>query len=464
MDRVVGRSGDRLNTQSFALRLPWFVVGWEISMRYCRFLSEFLLVGLLCTTGLTAAQGAGGFKLAGVKVLGSTRYSESEIARGGGLKIGENVTPDTLKEAAGRLGASGVFAELNYRYRTLGDQLWAEFTVRDGGKFLPCRFANFVWFTPDELLAGLRSRVPLFNGQVPESGELLGRISSALEGMLKERGIEAQVESSPDQNLGGQVEDMAFRVVGLTLPVAKVAFAGVQKVDAGLLRDAAQPLLGKDFDSSFVNQFANRSIVRVYRQRGYLRARFGDPAVQFLKGEGPPNALLVTLPVTEGAQYRLKEIAWSGESVIPNADLVKSIRQAPGGVVDAVQLEQDVFALPMLYHDKGYLTANILPEASLDDATHAAVYKMMIRQGDLFRMGKLEISGVDEAQARSLQKLSRLRTGDPFQKSDFDAFVRQVLTALPRTASGWRATTRLDTHHDTKTVDVTLIIAPGPAR
>ena len=433
-------------------------------MRYCRFLSEFLLVGLLCTTGLTAAQAAGGFKLAGVKVLGSTRYSESEIARGGGLKIGENVTPDTLKEAAGRLGASGVFAEVNYHYRTVGNRLWAEFALWDGGKFLPCRFANFVWFTDAELLAGLSSRVPLFNGQVPESGDLLARVSSALEGMLKERGIEAQVESAPDQNLGGLVEDMAFRVIGLTLPVAKVAFTGVQKVGAAILQDAAQPLLGKDFDSSFVNQFANRSIVRVYRQHGYLRARFGDSTVQPLKGEGPPNALLVTLPVTEGEQYRLKEIVWSGESVIPNADLVKSIRQAPGGVVDAIQLEQDVFALPMLYHDKGYLTANIVPEASLDDATHAAVYKIMIRQGDLFRMGKLEISGVDATHARSLLKLCRLRTGDPFKKSELDAFVRQVLDVLSRLPLGSSVSPRLDPHYDTKTVDVTVIITPGPAR
>jgi hypothetical protein len=51
---------------------------------------------------------------------------------------------------------------------------------------------------------------------------------------------------------------------------------------------------------------------------------------------GPQASVLVTIPVREGEQYRLKEIAWSGQSVIPYKELEKSMRLAPGSAVESV--------------------------------------------------------------------------------------------------------------------------------
>jgi outer membrane translocation and assembly module TamA len=291
---------------------------------------------------------------------------------------------------------------------------------------------------------------------------MLERVSSALEAMLQERGIQAQVEFSP--GFSGSARSMQFRVVGIPIPVLKVAFTGVQKIDPALLQEAAGPLMGKDFDASFIEDFSNRGIASVYRQRGYLQARFGAPVPQFLKGEGPPNSVLVTIPVWEGEQYRLKEIAWLGQSVIPYKDLEKSIRLAPGSVVDAVQLEQDVFALPALFHAKGYLTAEVRAKAILDEPTHTAAYQMQINQGDLFTLGKLEIAGLDDAHVRSIEKLCRLHTGDPYDRSYWNTLIQQAGRSLPPNASGWKAVPQETIHAETKTVDVKLTFAPRASR
>jgi outer membrane protein insertion porin family len=433
-------------------------------MRSNCFLLALLLVGILPALRPLVAQSGPRFKLVSVKVIGSTRYEESEIVRATGLKLAELVTPDTLKEATGRLGAAGAFAEVNYRYHTRGEELRLEISVKDAGQFLPCTFENFVWMSRDELLSGVRSRVPLFEGQAPPSGGMLERVSSALVAMLQDRGIQARVESSPWGRLGGPVERIQFRVVGTSIPVLKVAFTGVQKIDPALLQEAAGPLMGKDFDASFIEDFSNRSIGSVYRQRGYLRARFGAPVPQLLKGEGPPNSVLVTIPVREGEQYRLKEIAWLGQSVIPYTDLEKSIRLAPGSVVDAVQLEQDVLALAMPFHAKGYLMADVKTKAILDDDAHTAVYQMLINQGDLFTLGKLEIAGLDDAHVRLIENLCRLHTGDPYERSYLTTLIQQASRSLPANAWGWKVVTQETMHADTKTVDVKLTFAPRASR
>jgi outer membrane protein assembly factor BamA len=257
---------------------------------------------------------------------------------------------------------------------------------------------------------------------------------------------------------------MQFRVVGIPLPVLKVAFTGVQNVDPALLQEAARPLIGKDYEASFIEDFSNRGIGSVYRHHGYLKARFGHPVPQLLKGEGPANSVLITIPVSEGEEYKLKEIAWSGQSAIPYQDLEKTIRSARGSAVDAGQLEQDVLALPMLFHAKGYLNADVKMNATLDDSTLAAVYQLQIHQGDLYRLGKLEIAGLDDAHARSVEKACRLRTGDPYEPGYWSTLIQQVGRSLPPNASGWKASAQETTHGDTKTVDVILTFAPRASR
>jgi outer membrane protein assembly factor BamA len=423
-------------------------------------LEASLVVFLLVAQSGLPAQSAGAFRLAGVSVVGSKRFDASEIARATGLKVGANLTLDSLKEAASRLGSMGVFAQVNYRYATRGDTMTVVFTVEDAARFLPCTFENLVWFSPQELREGLRSRVPLFDGNAPPGGTMLDLISTALAAMLEMRGIRAQVQASPQGPIGGPVQSMQFRAVGVPMPVRRVEFTAVEKVGPALLQEAARPLLDKDYDASFIRAFSRGGVAVVYRERGYLRAEFGDPVPHLLTGDSTPNSVAVTIPVTEGEQYRLKEIAWSGDSAIPYSDLEKSLHVAIGSPLNAVQLEQDVLSLLLLFHPKGYLTADARPQAILDDATHSAVYQIQIRQGDLYRLGKLEIAGLDDARARSLEQLSRLRPGDPYDSTYWNKFMQEVARQLPPTTSGWKLRPEQTIHADTKTVDVRLTFAP----
>jgi outer membrane protein insertion porin family len=436
----------------------------EFEMRTACFLLLFLFVVTLLTAGPAMAQSTGQFKLADVTVVGSAHYQEPEIVRASGLKIGELVSVDTLKQAATRLGTSGVFAEVNYRYHTRGEALTVEFTVQDAGHFLPCTFENFVWMSRDELLAGLRSRVPLFYDQVPASGDQLERVSSALEEMLQDHGIQAKVAFSPTGAAGGPVEAIQYRVTGLPIPVLRIDFTGVQKVDPALLQAVARPLIGKEYDASYIAAFSNAGIGLVYRQRGYLQARFGRPVPQLLKEDGSPNSVAITIPVSEGELFTLKEITWSGQSAIPYEELARKIRQRPGTPVDALRLEQDALALPMLFHANGYLDADARMKPALDDSAHTAAYQIQINQGDLYRLGKLEIAGLDDGHMRSVEKMCRLDHGDPYEPGYWNALIQQALPSLPRNASGWKASARPTIHKDTKTVDVLLTFAPRASR
>src|SRR5262245_12165791 len=59
---------------------------------------------------------------------------------------------------------------------------------------IPCVFDNFVWFKDQEIVDEIRKDLPSFDGTAPESGDSINKILSALERMLKKKGLPGQVE------------------------------------------------------------------------------------------------------------------------------------------------------------------------------------------------------------------------------------------------------------------------------
>ncbi len=400
------------------------------------------------------------YLLTKVTVEGSARYERSAIAQATGMNVGATVTLADLKKAAEELGTLGIFAQVSYRYSTRGNTLTASFTVQDAPGMMPCTFENFLWFSPRDLQEGVRARVPLFDGSVPAGGKMLDLIAAQLQTMLEARGIRAQVLYAPHGALGGPVTSMGFHEAGVPLPVRRLEFPGVAKVDVALLQEAAKPLLDKDYDPSFAVDLAHGGILQVYRQRGFLRAAFGQPVPRLMTEDPMPNAVEITIPVTEGEQYRVKEITWSGESAIPYEELGKTLHATVGNPLDAVQLEQDVLGFSLLLHPKGYLKADAMFRPVLDDDAHTAAVQIQVRQGALYRMGKLEIAGLDDALAASLVQRSRLHAGDPYDYTYWSRFVGENQSRLPVNDSGWKFNPLSSINEDTKTVDVKLVFAP----
>jgi len=390
-------------------------------------LQPALLVILLLIPGALLAQNGGTFRVLAVSVAGSKRYPAAEAAQATGLKLGDTITTKSLDEAASRLASLGVFATVNYHYETRGDSMTVIFTVQDVSQFLPCSFGNFIWFSPQELKEGILSRVPLFDGYAPPGGGMLDLISAALSALLEKRGIHAPVQAAPLAHEGGPVYAIQFQVMDVSMPVRKIEFTGVQKVDAAQLQQAATPLINKDYDASFIHDFSRQGVAAVYRQRGYLRVDFGEPVPHLLSGDPAANAVSVTIPVTEGEQYRLKEITWSGASAIPYPDLAKTVHERVGAPVNAVQLQQDALSMVLLFHPMGYLNADVNPKPILDDATQMASYEIQIRQGDQFRLGKLELAGLDDDRTQSFQQLSHIRPGNPYNAYYWRIYLQDVV-------------------------------------
>jgi len=354
--------------------------------------------------------------IADLRATGSQRYSAEDIIRAAGLEKTKNpVALNAVKEAAERLVASGAFREVGYRHTAVLGGMRVEFQVADADSFVPASFENIVWLPPAELQAEVRKRVPLFQGTLPGKTEsnLPDLVATAVQAILAERGVKTRVSVTPKTDADA-VTAFLFRADDVTVRIGRFDFTGASPALGQALEIASRESVGKAYDRTSLAAFIQHSLLPVYRSRGYLRAAFGEPDVKVLTQEGNEATLNVSLPVTEGAAYRFDSLTWSGNQVLSTDVLNAYINLQPGQPMNAVQLEQDLGKLRADYGQKGYMNIRVEPQPRFDEANARVRYEIAVSEGELFNMGKLDISGLTRLSADLVRQRWRLREGEPF--------------------------------------------------
>jgi outer membrane protein assembly factor BamA len=403
------------------------------------------------------------FKLISVNVKGSKRYTPEEITAASGLQLGQTVSEDDFKRVSQRLGETGAFNNVAYSFQFASAGTKLDLQVTDSGQFVPARFDNFVWFSDQKLLEKLHARVPLFHGQLPVAGSLADQVSDALQAFLIERKIEGRADYLRAAREEGPIEAFVFSVTGPTIHIRKVEFIGAGPAELPLLQVAASKLPGQDYLRSTLSVQADKDLLPVYLERGYLKAAFGDAQPKIVEDSSKETVVDVTFPVDPGHQYKATEIQFSGYKAFPVEKLRELIHQQLGQPTNAVQLASDLEAMKKLYGTRGYMAASVQATPEMDDAQSTVKYLLEFHEGDVYKMGELEIRGLDSRATARLVERWKLRGGDPYDSSYPKRFLDESANELPRHVE-WNIAIHESLNEKDKTVDVTLRIDAKASR
>jgi len=438
-----------------------------------RFSHLILASGLLCLTAAAQTQPPAGaatrpmpptaYKLIAVKVTGSKRFTQEEVAAASGLPVGTIAHEDDFKKAARQLGQSGAFSYIafTYSYSSAGTKL--ELQVTDADKFIPARFADFVWFTDEELRRKVHERVPLFNGELPTSGRLPDEVSDVLQALLVENGIPGHVEYLRNSGKSEHVESVDYNVAGVSIRIRRFEFSGAGAPELQQLQAAAEKLSDREYSRTFMNSFIEHTLLPIYHEHGYLKASCAPPQPKVVKPDASESAennpqrtfVDVMFPVTPGVQYKLTRWDWSGNKEISGDILDPLLHAKPGQTANTVQLEDDVRAVQALYGSRGYILATVKVDAEFDDAAAAVAYHLVVHEDFLYRMGELEFRGIDNNLTAKLRAAWKLRPGDVYDATYLQQFLPLARKLLPASVD-WEVSTHVTALTRDKTVDVDL--------
>ena len=383
-------------------------------------LAPLLLASIILVAPPVRAQNAKTYNLAAIQFKGLQRYSQQQGVAASGLHIGKQTTVADLQASAERMSKSGAFDSVSFQYASRGEDLTAVFGVTETKDVLPCIFDNFVWFSDADVEQVLRKRVTFYTGEAPIRGDTIQQIQSALTDYLAASNIPGTVSVIPSGR------SFVFHADGVSIPVKTVSYPGRAEVPQSELDHAPAQIINQDYSRTLVAAFASAGLGAVYGRYGYLRAKFGAPAVALIDpaSQGAVTPVAVTIPITEGDLYRWSGVTWTGNQAIPSDVLTKTLGMQPNEVVNLDKVESGFLAVSQTYKSKGYLATRIVPKRSLDDSSKLVAYSVEIDESKQFHMGQVFFEGLPAETAAALAKVWTLKPGDLFDPAYASKFIQ----------------------------------------
>jgi len=395
------------------------------------------------------------YKLTAIKVTGSNTYSPEDVIKASGLQIGDNVTEDRFKEATQKLGETGLFTDVEYSYSYSGAGTKLVLQVKENDKLIPLVFDNFPWYTDQELIDKVHQDIPMFRGKVPVDGGIIDQVADLIAALLAAKNPQFHVNYLRSGEMNGPIDAIVFSVNGANIRIRNVEYPGAGGSRQTELATAAKKLQGAEYTRTVLAKYAKYDIRPIYLKQGFLKVEFGSSQAHVVS-ETPDQTVVDTqLPVEEGKQYALTKIDWAGNTIFPTPKLVPLVHAEIGKPANQVQLEEDLKGIRDLYGRRGYVKADPRLHAQMEDAESTVVYTIEVKEGNQYRMGEVELEGLDDKTKARVHEDWKIKQGDVYDASYSSRFLRDCREDLPKEVR-WSMKVEEAINDDDKTVDVTL--------
>ena len=225
---------------------------------------------------------------------------------------------------------------------------------------------------------------------------------------------------------------------GPKVKVGKITFEGNKNIKSRQLQSAMknlkpigiphsiflESLFARTYDSTKLNEDAER-VRYFYQTKGYFKALVSDPKTQIHDTSGfkwympwshkPGKAVDITMPVEEGAQYRLKEITFTGNKAITNtAALRAQFKLKDGEIFDTEQIRKGIENLRKAYAALGYINFTPVPDTHPDDEKKLISMVIDLDEGKQFFVRRIEFQGNTTTRDKVIRRELTLEEGQVY--------------------------------------------------
>lgn len=380
--------------------------------------------------GAQEQQKAGSATIQMLSVTGSSKYSSDQMVPVTGLHVGQVVTRQDIQDGANALSAYGAFASIKYNFFTATAGVQIHYEVTDAPT-VPAYFDNFPWFTDAELIAFVKTSVPLFDGTAPRQGKILDDVAKALERELQTKTITADVSHQLITLPWNEEQVMMFRAEGEAAPaIQSVEFTDALASSDRGIADRLGDLVGKPYSRMAVGTFEFEQVRPVYLAHAFLNVKFGDAAAQ-LSG----NKVVVRAPIDPGPAFTWNGLTWEGNNAITGTELDATVNLVPGASANGMQIQAAWEKVRAAFERLGYLDVQVNAVPHFDEANKRVSYDVKITQGPQYHMGKLVLSGLSMEGERRLREAWKIAPGAVFDDTAYQEFldsgIKRAFAGLP---------------------------------
>ena len=328
-----------------------------------------------------------------LQVEGNDRIEADAILRIVKVKVGDEIVQKNLSEDLKALYAMGYFDDI--RILTEPDEGGQRviFQVKEKPTVRGILISGNSWVYEDEEIEEVLN---LRKGSILNVFTLRNDIRR-IEELYKEKNYHNVAVDYKVLTRKKNLADIEYTIEeGEKFQIEKIQFVGntayTDKKLKGQMETSEESLLSWFTSAGDLNQEKltqdTAKLTAFYTNNGYIRARVGEPQVEF-ETEG----IVITIRVEEGPRYRVGEIAFSGDLIVAAEELKKKVKITEEEYYNREILRRDVIALTDTYSDEGYAYVNISPLVDEDNENLVANINFEIDKGQQVYFEEISISG-----------------------------------------------------------------------
>ncbi len=161
-------------------------------------------------------------------------------------------------------------------------------------------------------------------------------------------------------------------------------------------------------DALLVNDF--------YMNNGFINVKVSEPVVKLAEDR---ESLIVTIAVTEGDQYSIGSISFTGDILYSEDELRKKLKTEPGELFSRANIRADITTITDMTADKGYAFNNVNPKTKSDEAKKLLDITFDVDKGELVYIDRINISGNSKTRDKVVRRELRLMEGELYSATGF---------------------------------------------
>ena len=359
-----------------------------------------------------------------IEVRGNRQVSSPKIVRVVGVKPGERYDPERIRPGLKRLFETRQFSDISAVREdgTTSDSCVVVIVVVEYPRVDDVTFEGNDHIGKDELVKAVTAAKGTF-----VRPSVTDKDRESIAEKYREKGYyRVAVTDTVRVDAKTGSKELVYRVTeGTKVKVKHLDFIGSRRLDTEEIRGVMKSkpdgfLSGGDFNPTQLAEDRER-IVQLYKSRGFLDVTVSEAEFDFSPdGKG----IDVYFTISEGTQYYVGDITWSGNELFPDTTIARRITLKKGEALDDIELSMIQFNIANLYGDRGYIYASVIPVKKVRGKVVDLNFE--IEQGNLAHVRQINIAGNTKTWDEVIRRELVLMPGDVFSSNRLRRSLREV--------------------------------------
>jgi outer membrane protein insertion porin family len=296
------------------------------------------------------------------------------------------------------------------------------------------------------------------------------RVEAEIRALLLEKGRPFASVRHEVKSLGAAAVQVSFAIdEGPRALVRTIEFTGNQAFSDRALRARLQRIKPRGFwnlswltgRNRYTEEKWSQDAGRLrehYLDHGYVTATVGAPVLTYEDGRAgflrkkPVKWARLTIPVTEGQQYRVGALRFAGLTVFKEADVRRLFKLEPGDVYRDQRLRKGYDQLRDAYGARGYFQWTPLTQRVPDEEKRTVDVTLTMEEDKRYYVGRITFTGNHATRDKVLRREVFLNESDVFDTEALKLSVRRInqlgyfkpIESAPRLAPSAQGEDRID--------------------